>query len=389
MKLSIVDTLRTQLRLRSFIATHSIPYTYDYIKAFYKIYLNHDKVIHFRDGYPVFSLSTPSVFSKPMANLVARSFFRSIQNKNIPNLLSFAINDICNAGCEHCSFFQGVHDPKRKPVSLDQAKKIIYEAQELGVTMINFVGGEPLLREELPQIIQSVDKNTSATTLFTNGALLSEKANILRESGLDGIYISLDAAQEAKHDFFRKSKGLFQNATEGIQVALSTGMSVGISTTMTPESYADGELDRIVELGKKLGVHEVLIFDAMPTGRYKHRKDLVDNHNWVEDMIHHIKKYNDDPSYPGVLAYAYATSHRSVGCSCGTSYCYISPYGDMMSCDFNHAIFGNVLTEPLYKVWEHLTTHPQFAHAKWGGCKIKDSSARTSPAVSGKSCGCG
>ncbi|MCB0162980.1 MAG: SPASM domain-containing protein, partial [Anaerolineae bacterium] len=77
--------------------------------------------------------------------------------------------------------------------------------------------------------------------------------------------------------------------------------------------------------------------------------------------------------YPGVISFAYMTSHRSVGCSCGTSYFYVSPYGDIMSCDFNHAQFGNALERPLYQIWDDLSTRPDFQQAKWGGCKIKSS----------------
>ena len=176
---------------------------------------------------------------------------------------------------------------------------------------------------------------------------------------------------------------------QGIIEAKKVGLTVGISITITPESFKDGELDRLIEVGKKIGVHEVIVFDAMPTGRYKFRVDLIDNYDWVEDMIQHVKhKYSDDESYPGILVYAYSTSHRSVGCVCGTSYCYVSPYGDMMSCDFNHAKFGNVLDEPFYKVWDQMTTKSEFNSAKWGGCKIKDSKFLKKDTVcSGNGCG--
>jgi len=169
----------------------------------------------------------------------------------------------------------------------------------------------------------------------------------------------------------------------GIQTAKKLGFSVGISTTMTPESYRDGELNKIVKLGKNIGIHEILVFEALPTGRYKERQDLVDNNNWVEDMIQSGRKYNQNPSYPGVVFFSYFTSHRSVGCSCGTSYFYVSPYGDIMSCDFNHAKFGSILEEPLWRIWERLSTLPEFCQAKWGGCKIKDSEFRQKETVSG------
>ena len=76
------------------------------------------------------------------------------------------------------------------------------------------------------------------------------------------------------------------------------------------------------------------------------------------------------------------SSHRSVGCACGTSYFYVSPYGDVMSCDFNHARFGNLLEEPLWRVWERLSTSPDFCRAAWGGCKIMDPELRKTQVVS-------
>src|SRR5688572_10244168 len=319
-----MNTWLNKLRLKWFIARRTLGYTEDYVEHLYKIYLNHNKIIHFRDGYPVYSLSTPALFSKPAAHFLARTLYRAIQNKNLPNLLSFAVNDVCDAGCEHCSFFSGVEDRSRQVLSLAQCRRIIRQAQELGVSVINLVGGEPLLRPDLPEIIGSVNKDQSTTVLFTNGSRLAERVTELKKAGLDSVYVSLDAADPEEHDRFRGKKGLFNQALQGIDRAKSAGLSVGISCYISPDSFLAGELDRIIELGKRVGVHEVLIFDTLPTGRYKHRTDLIDNVDWIEEMIEQIGPYNEDPTYPGVVPFAYMTSHRSVGCSCGTSYFYIS-----------------------------------------------------------------
>lgn len=368
-----MNTFLNKLRLKWFIARRTLGYTHDYVEHLYQIYLNHSKIIHFRDGYPVYSLSTPALFSKPAAHFLARSLYRTIQNKNIPNLMSFAVNDVCDAVCQHCSFFTGVDEKSRAVLTLEQCRRVIKEGQQLGVSVINFVGGEPLLRDDLPQIIAGVNKDQSTTVLFTNGSHLSERVAELKKAGLDSVYISLDAAEADKHDEFRGKKGLFEQAVRGIERAKALGMSTGISCSISPEAFFEGELERIIELGKHIGIHEVLVFDMLPTGRAKHRADLVDNPDWIEAMIDSMTPYNDQPDYPGVVAFAYMTSHRSVGCSCGTSYFYISPYGDVMSCDFNHAKFGNVLRAPLYRIWDEMTSHPDFQQAKWGGCKVKDS----------------
>lgn len=375
------------IRLKWFIATRALGFSTALTDRLYKIYLNHSKVIHYRNGYPVFSLSTPALYSKPAANMLARSLYRSIQNKNVPNLMSFAVTDVCNARCEHCSFYEAIDDDSRSVMTLDECRRAIRSAQELGVSIINFVGGEPLLRKEICEIIGFVDKDLSATSLFTNGALLAEKAHSLENAGLDGVYVSLDSTSGPRHDEFRKSKGLFESGLRGLDAALGTGMSVGISTCLTPESFADGEFERMCEFAKSRGVHELIVFDAMPTGRYRNRDDLWDNEGWKEELIERSVRYNADPSYPGVLVHAYTVSHQSVGCSCGTSYFYLSPYGDVSSCDFNGRSFGNILEEPLHAVWERMTSDEAYRTAKWGGCKVKDSVFTETMLDKGKSCG--
>lgn len=370
------------LRSRWAFARHGLPYTSAIIERLYEIYLNHHKVIHFRDGRPVYSLMTPAAFSEPAANFVARTMFRTIQNKNTPNLMSFAVNDVCNATCGFCSFFEGVDDPSRTVMDLDQCRRLVGDAQDLGVSVINIVGGEPLMRPDLADIVASVDKTRATTVLFTNGWLLEQKAEGLRRAGLDSVYVSLDSADAAEHDELRGVPGLMERAIAGVRKAEALGMSTGISCTLSPKSYASGVLDDVVELGRRIGVHEVLFFDTLPTGRCKARVDLVNDRSWVDGIVAKARDYALRPDYPGVIAHAYMTSHMSVGCACGTSYFYASPYGDIMSCDFNHAVFGNVLERPLYEIWDAMTSTPGFSSAKWGGCKIKDPASLAAPMVS-------
>jgi len=358
-----------KIRFKNFLVRKTFGYTEDYLRQIYKTYLGHDKIIHYRNGHPVFSLSTPSLYSKPAANMFSRQMFSIIQNRNLPNLLSFAINDKCNANCKHCSFYDGICDKNRKELTLQQAKQVIFDAQELGVSVINFVGGEPLLRQDFTEIIKSVDKTRSTTIVFTNGWYLEQKAKKLKKAGLDSVYVSIDAANAQKHDTFRGKKGIFNKAMLGIKESIKQGLSVGISCTIDKKGFQNGELDRIIELGKKIGIHEVLVFNALPAGRYAKRKDLFDR-TWIEDMIRHVKKYNQDNTYPGILVHAYTTSYRSVGCACGTSYFYISPYGDLMSCDFNQVVHGNVIDEPMWLVWDRMTNKSLYNQATWGKCKL-------------------
>ncbi|MDD2909424.1 MAG: radical SAM protein [Candidatus Pacebacteria bacterium] len=336
----------------------------------YKIYLNHSKIIHFRDGCPVFSLSTPALFSNAAANFMARNFYKNITGRTNHNLMSLAITEKCNASCEHCSFHTKDLNEKKNPLKKQEYFKIIKDAQEAGVTVINIVGGEPLLNPDIFEIISSVDKNLSTAILFTNGYYLSQNAKKLKNSGLDGVYVSIDSAKAKKHDKFRKIDNLFEKAMEGIESAKKTGLTVGISSCVTPKSFKNGELHGIVELAKKKGVHEVLVFGANPSGKYAERQDLADDHVFIDELIEFSNKYNKSYDYPGILIYGYTSSHRSIGCSGGVNYFYINPFGEVCPCDFNHAVFGNVRETPLYEILEKMRLI--FKHTKYGGCRLKD-----------------
>lgn len=359
-------------RIRYSMATKTLGYSDEFLKRVYSIYLNHNKVIHFRKGFPVYSLSTPPLFSKPSANFFARILYRVLQNKTMPNLLSFAVNDVCNANCQHCSFFESVDDKTKKVLSLSEIRKMMKDAQELGVTVVNLVGGEPLMRPDLGEIIRCIDKDLSSIILFTNGWLLADRAKEISKAGLDGVYVSLDSASAEIHDKKRGTVGLFDKALEGIVVAKKVGLTVGISCCMDENDYKSGELDRIIELAKSKGVHEVLVFDALPVGRYGNREDLIGHKKWVEEMIEHVKKYNNNVNYPGIIIYAYSTSHAAVGCSGGSNYLYITPYGEICPCDFYHRRFGSIREEPLYKIWERMSSTEGFSSSKWGGCRVKE-----------------
>ena len=97
-------------RWKWFLTRRGLGFQEDYLERVYRVYLGHDKIVHYRDGHPVRSVTSPAVFSKPMANFMARILFGNIQNRSLPNMLSFAVNDVCNASCEHCSFFEGVEE---------------------------------------------------------------------------------------------------------------------------------------------------------------------------------------------------------------------------------------------------------------------------------------
>ena len=334
-------------------------------------YCGHHKIIRYADGLPVYTLSLPPMLSSAYAYSQVNASYRVIQNRPLPNLASVALTDVCNANCEHCSFFSSLDDNKKQVLSVEEFSDLFRQTQELGASVINIVGGEPLMSPNWREIFKSIDKRKSHLVMFTNGWFLAESAADLKAVGVGGVYVSLDASQAALHDKKRGLPGLYAKAMEGITAAIKADLSVGISCCVDEHAFESGELDNIIELGKRKGVHEILVFDAMPVGRFSKRGDLTGQKSWLDLMNEKAKRYNEDETYPGVLIYAHMTSYRANGCTAGTGYFYSSPYGEICPCDFHHLKFGNIREEKLYTIWDRMIKQFGCHGSNWNGCWTK------------------
>ena len=83
--MNAMNSFLSRLRLRWFLTTRSLNYGVDFVDILYRVYLNHNKIIHFRDGYPVYSLMTPALFSKPAANFVSRTVSAQSKRTTLQN----------------------------------------------------------------------------------------------------------------------------------------------------------------------------------------------------------------------------------------------------------------------------------------------------------------
>jgi len=151
----------------------------------------------------------------------------------------------CNDTCEFCSIWQNEEYAKieEKPCDLSQLKKA-------GVEQLNIAGGEPLLREDLPEILKTAKELGFSIELTTNGILYSEKGR--RIGGLvDRLLFHLDYPIASEHD---RSRGVecFHTVISAIEYAKTLGEKPVINFTLTRDSIRF--LPEMVELAEKLKV---------------------------------------------------------------------------------------------------------------------------------------
>ncbi|MCX7704005.1 MAG: radical SAM protein [Planctomycetota bacterium] len=332
--------------------------------------LNGLKVIARRDGRNVYNLYSPPQPSKPGLRFLERRLKEKAFGYVFPGTANLAVTMRCQCRCIHCSaarFF----DPSRRELTTDELKMVIESALRLGVSLVIFVGGEPLLRDDIYGLISYVDKERAITSLFTNGKSLDRGvARRLKEAGLDVLYLSIDSPYAEEHNRLRGVKGLFEEAIEGAIAAKEEGILIGLSTYMTHERLAKGELEELLEFAQRTGFHEVTIFDCIPSGRYLHNTDCILSADEKRRIVELQRKYHNSEHPMGVIAQAVVNSPEGAGCFGAYSQFYMTPYGDINPCDFNPISFGNVLEEPLEKIWYKMVHHPDFCY-RYAKCRMQ------------------
>ena len=111
--------------------------------------------------------------------------------------IRLSISDVCNFKCGYClpDGYKIDKSDNRTFINTEEIKRLARALSELGVSKIRLTGGEPTIRKDFFEIIQIINENSGIkkTVITTNGYKLDKIANDIKNSGLDGINISIDS----------------------------------------------------------------------------------------------------------------------------------------------------------------------------------------------------
>jgi len=160
--------------------------------------------------------------------------------KRLPLIAGHKLLYSCNLRCKMCPFWRRKDE---KLLTLEEEVLMLKNLEKAGVIFMGFEGGEPLLRRDLPQILEESYK-MFYTSLVTNGWLLKDKIKEISDF-IDYLFVSLDGIGET-HDKLRGVSGSFDRAIEGIKKAREMGIRTAISFTITNENL--DQVDEVVRL---------------------------------------------------------------------------------------------------------------------------------------------
>lgn len=174
-----------------------------------------------------------------------------------PVLCNYYLTYRCNAKCGFCDIWE-----RPSPyVTLENMEKNLDDMKRLGVKVIDFTGGEPLLHRQLPEMLHMAKSKGFITTVTTNCMLYPKQAERLR-GNIDMLHFSLDSPIEEEHN---KSRGVncFNFVMKSIEVAKSIGERPDIIFTVL-----DHNVHQIQQVWEEICIPNNLVLILNPVFDY-------------------------------------------------------------------------------------------------------------------------
>jgi MoaA/NifB/PqqE/SkfB family radical SAM enzyme len=281
-----------------------------------------------------------------------------------PILCNYYVTYRCNAKCSFCDIWE-----RPSPyVTVEEVAKNLDDLKRLGVNVIDFTGGEPLLHRQIDQLLYLAKSKGFITTLTTNGLLYPKWARKIR--GLvDMLHFSLDYASAEKHNTSR-GVACFDKVMESIVIAKKLGENPDILLTAFDENLK--EIPAVYQLCRK---HKLMLI-INPAFEYN---DVGKNSPNSEDQLDVLERWGRKKGI--YLNQAFIQLRRDGGnktndpvCKAGSSTIVISPENRLVMPCYHLGLKEYPIEGDLYNLYHKEEVRQQIAlegkHRQCEGCTI-------------------
>ena len=279
----------------------------------------------------------------------------------------------CNLKCYYC--FADAR--RRDPDELDtgEAKRILDDFADSGLSFVTFLGGEPLARKDIYDLIDHSTDLGIYTALLTNGLMVKDRTvERLRDSGCEMIGVSIDSHDPAVHDAVRGVKGSLAGAKRTIRLAIESGMRCSIRIVVTETSFP--AIPEPFRWAIEEGVEELILLPIFMVGRAAggpgdRRADVLGKELFLR-TLDRLRQIGEPLGInvprqviacpQGIELHAPGAEHhhaghavgfeKSSGCKVGRFMVSVQPNGDVHSCPFVHAKIGSLRDQSIADIWQ-------------------------------------
>ncbi|MFC1479579.1 radical SAM/SPASM domain-containing protein [Planctomycetota bacterium] len=279
----------------------------------------------------------------------------------------------CNFKCQICDFWKEQHD-RNDELSIENFKLISKKLAKLGTIIVSLAGGEPLIREDLYDIITIFAKAKHFPILITNGWYVDDAVakDILR-AGLQEISVSVDYADPEKHDTLRGKKGAWAQAVKALELFNKNRPGRRNRVHMISVLMKDNleEIEPLIKLSRELGVTYMLSLYSWNRGAKEKR---MPDQKVTEHLLDLKRRY---PEFVTLTSYIenldQAIMEGGIGnCQTGRYLLNIDNHGNVARCtEMLDKPVGNILTEDIKEVAKRLRKLQQEQECSqcWTSCR--------------------
>jgi len=276
-----------------------------------------------------------------------------------PLRMDLALTFRCPNNCIHC-YAGGPHETPE--LNTSQWKEVIDRLGEIGVFIVTFTGGEPTLREDLPELLQYAQNNGMVTGLITNGRKLKDKEYVqtLEQAGLDFAQVTLESYKPQIHDLMTSAKGSWKETVIGIKNAVRSQIYVTTNTTLS--KYNAPDFLRTVDYIKELGVAAFGCNSLIYSGKANavSQKFALP----VEELTPLLMKIREKAQQLNLKFLWYTPTqycrldpiHLGLGvksCTAAMINMCVGPNGNVYPCQSYFESLGNILVDKWERIWNH------------------------------------
>jgi cyclic pyranopterin phosphate synthase len=233
--------------------------------------------------------------------------------------LRISVTDRCNIRCFYCMPEENVRfRPREELLTFEEITRLTRVMADLGVHKLRLTGGEPLVRADLAKLVCMLKDipGIEEIALTTNGILLAEQAQALKDAGLSRVNISLDALTEATFRRISRRDGL-DRVLAGIQAAKRVGFPRIRLNTVAIKGVTEPEISALAKFARDEQM-ELRFIEFMPLdadGNWQHDQVLTGEEirASIEEAIGTLEPADrPDPSQPA-MDFNYSDGQGSIG----------------------------------------------------------------------------
>ena len=189
------------------------------------------------------------------------------------NYLRLSVTDRCNLRCTYCMDEKMTFLPRKQILDIEEMLTIARAFVALGIKKIRLTGGEPLIRPGIINLCRQLKQlqNVETVTMTTNGILLHNYAQALKDTGLDRINISIDSLRAKTFKFLTRG-GKLEQVLTGIKAVQQAGFQHTKLNVLILDNINNEQIFELTNFALNEGLH-ITFIEEMPLGKISsHRR---------------------------------------------------------------------------------------------------------------------